>query len=115
MVNRRDFFSGFLKPDRRKPAVRPARAPRMRSLETFVVADVIPDDVNLTPEEDRELRSRVRTLLEATSDPDLFSMAVVAKLEALGETFVREVEANARNGSEPAPPEGGGAESGGSP
>ncbi len=112
MVNRRDFFTGFLKLPRRKPAVRPARAPRMRSLETFVVADVVPDDVDLTREQDRELRSRVRALMEATSDPDLFSMAVVGKLEKLTEAFVREVEASAR---EHAPPDGAGTQSGGTP
>lgn len=92
MVNRRQFFSGFLGANKRKPAVRPARNPRYKSLETYVVADLIPYDLFLTPDQDRELRSRVRKVLESTSDADLFSMAVVTDLEKLAEGFVQEVE-----------------------
>ena len=92
MVNRREFFSGFLKANKTKPAVRPARAPRYKALETYVVADLIPYDMFLTPEQDRELRSRLRKLIESTSDADLFSMTVVAELDKLAEAFVQEVE-----------------------
>jgi hypothetical protein len=93
MVNRREFFSGFLKADKKQPAVRRARAPRYKHLETYVVADLIPYDLTLTADQDRELRSRVRKTLEASSDPDLFSMVIVGELEKLAEAFVQEIEA----------------------
>lgn len=97
MVNRREFFSGFIRGKSGRPAARRARAPRYQSLETYVVVDLIPYDLSLTSDQERDLRARVRRTLEAASDEDLFSMTIVRSLERLAESFVREIEGGSAN------------------
>jgi len=90
MVNRRQFFSGFWKTAQKQPASTRTRTPRYQALEIYVVVDLIPYDLDLTPEQDQELRARVRVLLDDTSDDDLFSMVVVKELERMVEAFLAE-------------------------
>jgi hypothetical protein len=64
----------------------------MRSLETFVVVDAIPYDIHLTDEQEQSLRKQVRSLLEATPNDELFSAAVIPRLEELAATFLGRLE-----------------------
>ena len=68
-----------------------SRAPRYQALETYVIVDLIPYDLVLTSEQDQDLRTRVRVLLDGTSDDDLFSMVIVADLDKIVETFMAEL------------------------
>ena len=92
MVNRRQFFSGFWKAAQKRPASGRARAPRYQALETYVIVDLIPYDLVLTPEQDQELRARIRPLLDNTNDADLFSMLVVKDLEKMVKAFMAEMD-----------------------
>ena len=92
MFNRRQFFSGFWKTARKRPASGRSRAPRYQALETYVIVDLIPYDLTLTSKQDQELRARVRGLLDDTSDDDLFSMVVVKELEKMVEAFMEEMD-----------------------
>ncbi len=96
MINRRKFFSGLWRPSRKRPLSRGDRSARYMALETHVRTDLYPYDFELTEDEESQLLSRVRDLLEEISDEDLFSTAIVERLN----NFVQEViepwrEANA--------------------
>jgi hypothetical protein len=91
MVNRRQFFSGFLNASRTETPSGRDRTPRYRALETYVLVDLIPYDLVLTAEQDVDLRARVHALLDDTTTDELFSMAVVGKLEKMTQTFMNQI------------------------
>ena len=88
MVNRRDFFRGFVK---KKPGVGRTRADRntrYHALETLVRIELLPDDFALTKKEDAYLRSRTRSFLEEANDDELFSTEIVRRLKQLVEDIL---------------------------
>jgi hypothetical protein len=92
MVNRREFFGRFMKGGASRPRRRRNRQHRCRELETFLVVDVIPDDMALSEAQEMSLRAAARSLLERTSDDDLFSTLAVTKIEELGARYIQEIE-----------------------
>lgn len=100
MLSRRQFFSGLLGKESQPGKSAPPsgavdrnkrRLERFQSLESHVVADLVPYDVRLDPEHDRELRRRVRRALSSQCDDDLFSMNAVNLVERLTSEFLVEI------------------------
>jgi hypothetical protein len=54
---------------------------RYEVLETYARTQLLPYDFTLTPQQERILLAKVRTLLEQTPDDGLFSMGIRGKIE----------------------------------
>jgi len=78
MINRRQYFRGFMKPEPKEtpPADRSAG---YEQLQTYVRTHLLPNDFDLTDEQELHLFSRVRSLLAAKSNQELFSFLISIK------------------------------------
>ena len=83
MINRRQFFSDMWRRRRTTPRSETDRDNRYLALETHVRMELYPYDFALTESEESYLMNRVRSLLEETSDEDLFSKVIVERLDRI--------------------------------
>ena len=91
MLNRRQFFSGFLRKESPSEQREGRRTERANSLEKHALFDLVPGDVTLNTAQERELRRRIRVRVYAMGDDELFSMAAVTAIERLTEKFLLDI------------------------
>ncbi len=85
MVNRRQFFSGLVRPRQTLPLSKEDREARCLALESHVQTKLLPTHFELTDTEQSQLSSRVRSFLDRASDADLLSPNIANRLRLLVE------------------------------
>lgn len=81
-LSRRHFFRSLLPGDPNSPK----RLDRYQTLETYVRTQLLPYDFELTEEQERELMSEVRSVLEKATNDELFAHTMRSRLEQVVDT-----------------------------
>src|SRR5215471_14585910 len=84
-LSRRQFFRSLMPGDPNSPQ----RLARYQTLETHVRTQLLPYDFELTEDQERELLAEVRSVLEKTSNDDLFAHHIRGRLEEIVEAKIQ--------------------------
>jgi hypothetical protein len=85
-LSRRDFFRKLVKPKEKTPE---ERLERYQLMENYARMELLPYQSPLTPDQETELFSAIRTELEAIGDEELFSSVLRFRVEEIVDRKIR--------------------------